>query len=127
MPTLMRPLARQRNTWASHSSPSGASCTGGNPSARTRHSQRERLGRGTPLSWRRMLQMIRKPGKLLDRIDAIHERERHELSQSQRSVARVHVKKILDTHTAKFKSLRSRQTEERRAEREAQWAKTRTI
>jgi len=71
--------------------------------------------------------MIRKPGKLLDRIDAIHERERHELSQSQRSVARVHVKKILDTHTAKFKSLRSRQTEERRAEREAQWAKTRTI
>jgi hypothetical protein len=51
-------------------------------------SRRERLGLRKPLSLRHAVSLIRNPGKLLDRIEAVHERERRSLAGSKRPKAK---------------------------------------
>ena len=60
-------------------------------------SRRERLGLRKPLSLRQAVSLIRSPGKLLDRIDAVHERERRALSRTEKTEAKIYTDRILDT------------------------------
>ncbi len=88
---------------------------------------REHLANGRKLSLRQIASLIRNPGKLLDRIEITHQRERTWLAQIQKTKTRVHTSKILDDYAIKRDALVSRQTNERQQERAAQFAMTRTI
>ena len=78
-------------------------------------SQRERLGRGTPLTLRQMLPLIRNQGKLLDRLDAVHQRERRSLAQVEKAEAKVYTDRIWTNHRAKFERLQVEHAGEREA------------
>lgn len=88
---------------------------------------RERLANGRKLSLRQIASLIRNPGKLLDRLEVTQQRERTWLAQMQKTETRVHTGKILDNYARKRDALISRQTDERQSERDAQFARTRTI
>ena len=91
------------------------------------YSQRERLGLRKPLSFRKMIQFIRHPGKLLDRLDRVQARERRDLAQSERVEASVLTDRIWAQHRLKFERLRSEQATERKAERDKHFGNTRGI
>ena len=46
---------------------------------------RERLGHGKPLTFREMVRLIRNQGRLLDRLDSVHEKERRFLAQAEKA------------------------------------------
>ena len=88
---------------------------------------RERLGNGKPLTLRQMVRLIRHQGKLLDRLDAVHQKERRALAQAEKFEKSELVEPILVRHQAKFMRLRAQQSAERQAERNAQFAQSRSI
>ena len=88
---------------------------------------RERLGHGKPLTFRQMVRLIRNQGKLLDRIDAVHQKERRSLAQAEKYEKSQLVEPILVRHEGKFARLRVQQTVERQVERDAQFAKSRSV
>lgn len=88
---------------------------------------RERLGQGKPLTFRQMVRLIRDQGKLLDRIDAVHQKERRFLSQAEKAEKAILVEPILIRHESKFAQLRVQQTAERQVERDTQFALSRSI
>ncbi len=88
---------------------------------------RERLGYGKRLSIRQMVSLIRHQGKLLDRLDAVHAKERRTLAQAEKVEKAVLVEPILIKHENAFARLRDRQALERTAERDAHFAATRSI
>jgi hypothetical protein len=90
-------------------------------------SRRERLGLRKPLSLRQAVSLIRSPGKLLDRIDAVHERERRSLARIEKSEAKIYTDRIWTQHRVKVDRLIAEQTAERAALRENQFARTRGV
>jgi hypothetical protein len=88
---------------------------------------RERLGHGKALTFRQMFRLIVDQGKLLDRVDAVHDKERRALAQAEKAEKAVMTEPILVRHQARFDLLRSRQQAERSAEREGQFAKSQSI
>lgn len=88
---------------------------------------RHRLGHGKPLTKREMHRAIAKPGRLLDLLDAAHQRERTALAQIQKVEAHGHIGKILDGYAVKHNALLSRQSDERQAQRLDQFKETRKV
>lgn len=88
---------------------------------------RERLGHGKALTFRQMVRLIRDQGKLLDRLDAVHDRERRGLAQAEKAEKAMMTEPILIRHEARFGQLRAKQTMERAAERDTQFNRTKTI
>ena len=88
---------------------------------------RERLGHGKPLTFRQMVRLIRDQGKLLDRLDSVHEKERRFLAQAEKAEKAILVEPILTRHESKFMQLRAQHASERQAERDSQFAKSRSI
>jgi len=86
-----------------------------------------RLGGGRPLQPREKHDAITKPGRLLDLLEAAHERERTRLAQMQKAEAHVFGARILDDYARKQDALLSRQTDERQAERERQFKESREV
>lgn len=87
----------------------------------------ERLGHGRPLTFRQKFNLITKPGKLLDALERAHGRERRFLAQMEKATAQPLTAKILDNYAKKRDGLISQQTDERQAERQVQFAATRSI
>lgn len=90
-------------------------------------SQRERLGLRKPLSFRQAVSFIRRPGKLIERIEAVHERERRGLAQIEKAQTRVYSDRIWSQHRAKADRLMSEQAAERKTLRDAQYGRTRGV
>ena len=88
---------------------------------------RERLGYGKRLSLRQMLPLIRHQGKLLDRLDAVHERERRSLAQAEKAEKAMLTEPIIVRHDKAFQKLRARQSDERMEERDRHFAETRKV
>lgn len=88
---------------------------------------RERLGHGKALTFRQMCRLILDHGKLLDRVDAVHEKERRALAQAEKAEKATMTEPILVKQQARFDQLRAAQDLERSAEREMQFAMSRTI
>ena len=86
-----------------------------------------RLGGGRPLKPREKQDAITKPGRLLDLLEAAHERERTRLAQIQKAEAHVFGARIYDDYARKQDALLSRQTDERQAERERQFKESREV
>lgn len=89
--------------------------------------QRERLGRGAPLTLRQMVPLIRDHGKLLDAVERVHGRERRTLAQVQKVELREYTDRIWANHKRAFDTLRARQTVERQIERDTHYQKTRAV
>lgn len=90
-------------------------------------SQRERLGLRKPLSFRQAVSFIRHPGKLLDRIDAVHERERRGLAQVEKAETRTYTETIWTRHRAKADRLIADQAADRQVLRDRHFARTRGV
>lgn len=88
---------------------------------------RHRLGNGKPLAKREMHRAIAKPGRLLDLLEAAHQRERTALAQIQKVEAHQHIGKILDGYAVKHNALLSRQSDERQEQRLDQFKETRKV
>lgn len=88
---------------------------------------RERLGYGKRLSFRQMVSLIRHQGRLLGRLDAVHEKERRSLAQAEKVEKAVMVEPILVKHEKAFARMREQQALERTAERDTHFAATRSI
>ncbi|MGE0851889.1 MAG: hypothetical protein AB7O44_20080, partial [Hyphomicrobiaceae bacterium] len=89
--------------------------------------QRERLGRGKPISLRTAVELIRRPGKLLSRIEAVHTRERRELAQIEKAELHVYSDRIWAQHAGRVDRLKAEQSAERTQQRDAQYAVTRGV
>lgn len=59
------------------------------------YSQRDRLGRGSPLTLRQMVPFIANHGKLLDAVDRIHARERRNVAEMQKAVYDKHIAPLI--------------------------------
>lgn len=90
-------------------------------------SQRERLGRGKPLTVRQMLPLIRNEGKLIDRLEAVHLRERRALAQVEKVETKALTDRIWIQHRTRFERLKAEQSAERQAMRDEQFAGSRSI
>jgi hypothetical protein len=90
-------------------------------------SQRERLGLRKSLSVRPAVSFIRRPGKLLERIEAVHERERRSLAQMHHGHAKVHTDRIWSQHRTKADHLIAAQAAESQALRDQHFTKTRGV
>lgn len=90
-------------------------------------SNRERLGHGKRLTFRQMVRLIRHHDKLLDRLDAVHQKERRSLAQAEKYEKSQMVEPILASQQVKFSDLRARQAAERQSERDAQFTATRSV
>ncbi len=90
-------------------------------------SRRERLGLRKPLSLRQAISFIRSPGKLLDRIDAVHERDRRSLSRVEKTEAKIYTEKIWTQYRTKVDRLIAEQTSERASLRNEQFGRTRGV
>lgn len=90
-------------------------------------SNRERLGHGKRLTFRQMVRLIRHHDKLLDRLDAVHQKERRTLAQAEKYEKSQMVEPILTRQQVKFSDLRARQAAERQSERDAQFVATRSV
>jgi len=88
---------------------------------------RERLGHGKRLTFRQMVRLIRHQDKLLDRLDAVHLKERRALAQAEKYEKSKLVEPILAKHEVTFKNLKEYQAAERSGEREAQFEASRSI
>jgi hypothetical protein len=71
--------------------------------------------------------LILDQGKLLDRLDAVHEKERRYLAQGEKSDKAELTEPILVRYAAKFDRLRADQAQERQQERDSQFASSRNI
>lgn len=89
--------------------------------------ERERLGQGKPLTLRQMGNLITRPGKLIDRLEAVHEKERRVLAREEKSEAKALTDRIWTQHKTKFERLRTEQTAERQTQRAAQFDVTRSV
>jgi hypothetical protein len=89
--------------------------------------QRERLGNGKSFSFRQMLPLILDGGKLMDRLDVAHQRERRSLAQIEKAETRIYTDRIWTLHKAKFDRLKEEQARERQAVRDEHFARTRGI
>lgn len=90
-------------------------------------SQRERLGHGKPLTVRQMLPLIRNEGKLVDRLEAVHLRERRALAQVEKVETKALTDRIWIQHRVKFERLKAEQAAERQAMRDEHFAGSRSI
>ncbi len=88
---------------------------------------RERLGHGKALTLGQMVRLIVNHGKLLDRVDAVHDKERRALAQAEKAEKGTMTEPIMVRHQARFDQLRTTQQAERSAERQTQFEKSRTI
>lgn len=88
---------------------------------------RERLGHGQALTFRQMVRLIRDQGKLLDRLDVVHEKERRSLAQAEKYEKSKMVEPILAQHATRMARLQGQQSEERKAERGVQFAQSRSV
>lgn len=88
---------------------------------------RQRLGMRSALSMRQMISLIRHPGKLLDRIEAVHERERRSLAQVEKAQARVLTDRIWEQHRERMDRLIVEQAQECQAIRTEHHARTRGV
>lgn len=84
------------------------------------YAQRERLGKGSPLTMRQMVRLIRSGDALAKRLSQVHEQERRTLARGQKAETKVLTDRIWEVHRARFDALRERQAAERQAEREQQ-------
>ncbi|WP_171946488.1 hypothetical protein [Hyphomicrobium sp. CS1GBMeth3] len=91
------------------------------------YAQRERLGKGSPLTMRQMVRLIRSGDALAKRLSQVHEQERRSLARSQKAETKVLTDRIWEIHRARFETLRERQAAERQAEREQQQAERKGI
>jgi hypothetical protein len=91
------------------------------------YSQRDRLGRGSPLTLRQMVPLITNHGKLLDAVDRVHARERRNVAQMQKVEQKTYTDRIMANHTKAFETLKARQTVERQIERDGHYQKTRAV
>jgi hypothetical protein len=89
--------------------------------------QRNRLSRGKPLSMRTVFELIRRRGKLLSRIEAVHTRERRELAQTEKAQVHVYSDRIWAQDAARVNRLKLEQSAERTQQREAHYAATRSV
>jgi hypothetical protein len=76
---------------------------------------RERLGNGKPLTFRRMVGLILSEKKLRQTIQAVHERERRSLARDEKLENKQHAERIWTIHRGRFAALRERQAAERAA------------
>jgi hypothetical protein len=86
------------------------------------YTQRERLGNGKPLSVRQMFQLIRNPDRLLQRVEAIQNKERQSLARAERTEKKQVSERLWLQYKSRIETVRERQKEERFAlvrEREA--------
>lgn len=86
------------------------------------YSQRERLGNGKPLTLRQMVQLIMKPERLLQRVEAIQEKERRTLARSEKTDKKQVSERLWLQYRTRIDTVRERQKEDRFAlvrEREA--------
>lgn len=91
------------------------------------YSQRDRLGRGSPLTLRQMVPLITNHGKLLDAVDRVHARERRNVAQMQKVEQKTYTDRIMANHVKAFETLKARQTVERQIERDGHYQKTRAV
>lgn len=89
--------------------------------------QSDRLGHGKPLTLRQMTGLILRPERLLNRLEAVHEKERRTLARVEKFETRSLTDRIWQNHDAKFARLREEQAAERQHERDHQFAGTRSI
>lgn len=89
--------------------------------------QRERLGRGKPISVRTAVELIRRPGKLTSRIEAVHTRERRSLAQAEKVELHVYSDRIWAQHAGRVDRLKAEQAAERAQQRDAHFAATRRV
>lgn len=86
----------------------------------------ERLGNGSPLSWRRKFQLIRSPAKLMKAVEGLHTRERREMGMIEKVEMKERLDRVWQSHEYRFQALKARQLSERQTERDAQRAKAKT-
>lgn len=89
--------------------------------------QRDRLRHSKPLSLRSAMQLIRNPAKLAGRLETVHARERRSLAQMEKTQAHVYADRIWSQHAVRLEKLKSDQSAERRQQREAHHAATRSV
>ena len=77
------------------------------------YSQRERLGKGKPLSFRQMFQLIIRPDRLLQRVDAIQVSERRSLARSEKTDKKQVSQRLWQQYKARIDTIKGRQKEER--------------
>lgn len=86
------------------------------------YSQRERLGSGKPLTLRQMFHLIRNPDRLLQRVDAIQNKERQSLARAEKTEKKQVSERLWLNYKSRIETVRERQKDERFAlvrEREA--------
>lgn len=86
------------------------------------YAQRERLGSGKPLTFRQMFHLIRNPDRLLQRVEAIQNKERQSLARAEKTEKKQVSERLWLNYKARIDTVRERQKEERFAlvrEREA--------
>lgn len=89
---------------------------------------RERFGTARkPLSLREMTPLIRSPARLQKRVVAVHERERRELAREVKLETKGLTDRIWAQHRMRFDLLRDRQAGERKAERDVQTERRRSV
>ncbi|MBN9346427.1 MAG: relaxase/mobilization nuclease domain-containing protein [Devosia sp.] len=77
------------------------------------YSQRDRLGNGKPLTFRQMFQLIIKPERLLQRVEAIQEKERRTLARSEKTEKKQISERLWLQYKERIDTVKERQTEER--------------
>jgi hypothetical protein len=86
------------------------------------YSQRQRLGNGKPLTIRQMFQLIMKPDRLLQRVEAIQNKERRSLARAEKADKKQISERLWLQYRTRIDTVREQQKEERFAmvrEREA--------
>jgi hypothetical protein len=78
---------------------------------------RNRLGRGKPLSWQQMARMILSGKRLNQALQSAHERERRGLARTEKLDIKQRMDRIYGIHREKLHALAERQATERAAER----------
>ena len=89
--------------------------------------QRERLGRGKPISFRTAVELVRRPGKLLSRMEAVHTRERQQLARSEKAELSIYSDRIWTHHGARIERLKAEVSAERDQQRQDHFAATRGV
>ncbi len=89
--------------------------------------QRDRLGRSKPISFRTAAELIRRPSKLLARLEAVYERERRTLARTEKADLSVYHERIWQQHKVRIGKLKDEQASERTAQREDHFIATRAI
>ncbi len=75
--------------------------------------QRERLGNGKRLSVRQMIQMIRNPDRLLQRVNAVQNKERQSLARAEKTEKKHVSERLWLAYRTRIDAVRERQKDER--------------